>query len=74
MIPVAPRERTCESRLCPEPKGRPVKSFPAKATLWTQSPLLPTNRGFGTEHRTESLIPSSAMRYKLEWDAKRWML
>jgi hypothetical protein len=38
-------KKACESRLCPEPKGRPVRSFPAKGTSWTQSPLLPTNKG-----------------------------
>ena len=42
--PAAPLVRTCESRLCLEPKGRPVKSFRAKATSWIQNPLLLTNR------------------------------
>jgi hypothetical protein len=44
MIPVAPLEKTYESRLCRELKGRPVKSFPAKATSWIQTPLLLANR------------------------------
>jgi hypothetical protein len=43
-IPVAPRVKTCESRLYLEPKVRPVKSFRAKATSWIQNPLLQTNR------------------------------
>jgi hypothetical protein len=44
MIPAAHPERTYESRLYLEPKGRREKSFRAKAISWILSPLPLTNK------------------------------
>jgi len=71
MIPVAPPERTCASRLCLEPKVRRVKNFRAKATSLIRNPLPPTNK-HRHEHPCIKEQDRDARRAQVARPGSRW--